>query len=237
MLNNGNRSRRDGRLVAVLCQRFTGKKDLFFGDTGHGRRRIARSFRTPIVVTARLPTTIVISARVAALRRRVFRGRQIAPSGTTLWASAAMASAKASPTSTAAAISATVGAAIPTTAKILSGTIIAAAGRIVLRWVVMRREILGRGRIGIRLALLCRVSVLLFHGSRRKRVVMFQVLSLRGGNVFVGSVLFIYGVGFVLMELLGTSFFVVFVGSSQRFTWQHFYRGTDSRGQRSHRSP
>src|SRR6266576_253515 len=67
--------------------------------------------------------------------------------------------------------------------------------------------------------------------SRRKRVVMFQVLSLRGRNVLMGSVLFIYSVGFVLMELLGTRFFVVFVGPSQRFAWKYLHGGTNGGGQ------
>src|SRR5207247_6942564 len=85
---------------------------------------------------------------------------KIAPSGTTLWASAAMATATTTPTAAATAIPATVSAAIVTAvgaaAKILSGTVVTAAGRIVLRGIVMGREILRRGRIGIRLALLWR---------------------------------------------------------------------------------
>src|SRR5439155_599180 len=113
MLNNGNRSRRDGRLVAVLCQRFAGKKDLFLGRTGHGGCGVARNLRTPTVVAARLSAAaIIVSTGFAALWRRVLRRRKIASAGTTLW-SAAMASATTSPTAPAATIPASVTAAIP----------------------------------------------------------------------------------------------------------------------------
>lgn len=121
-----------------------------------------------------------------------------------------MASATTTPTAAAATIPASVTAAIPAPVKTLSRTVVATARWVVLRWVVMGREILGRGGIGIRLALLRRLGVLLFCGSRRKRVVMFQVLVLGGGSALVGSVLFIYSVGFVLMELVMV-LFVVFV--------------------------
>jgi len=97
----------------------------------------------------------------------------------------------------------------------------------------MGREILGRGGVGVRLALLRRLGVP-YSGSRRKRVVMFQVLVLGGGSVLVGSVLFIYG--FVLMELVVVCFFVVLVGTGQRFAWKHFHGRTNSRGQRCHGS-
>src|SRR5947208_7654654 len=234
MLNNGNRSRRDGRLVAVLCQRFAGKKDLFLGRTGHGGCGVARNLRTPTVVAARLSAAaIIVSTGFAALWRRVLRRRKIASAGTTLW-SAAMASATTSPTAPAATIPASVTAAIPAPAKTLSRTVVATAGWIVLCWVVMGREILGRGGVGVRLALLGRLGVLLYSGSRRKRVVMFQVLVLGGGSVLVGSVLFIYG--FVLMELVVVCFFVVLVGPGQRFAWKHFHGRTNSRGQRCHGS-
>lgn len=122
-----------------------------------------------------------------------------------------MASATASPTAAAATIPASVSAAIVTAVgaptKILSGTVVTAAGWIVLRGIVMGREILGRGRIGIRLALLWRFGVMLFRGSRRKHV----VLALGGGSFLVGSVLFIYSVGFVLMELVVMGLLVVLV--------------------------
>src|SRR5439155_3836803 len=145
MLNNGNRSRRDGRLVAVLCQRFAGKKDLFLGRTGHGGCRVARNLRTPTVVAARLSAAaIIVSTGFAALWRRVLRRRKIASAGTTLW-SAAMASATKSPAAT---MPASVTAAIPAPAKTLSRTVVASEGWIVLCWSLLGCEILGRGVVG-----------------------------------------------------------------------------------------
>ncbi len=178
VLDAGNRGGRNGRLAAVFCQRFSGKDDLFVSGIGLGGRRAARSFRTAIVVTAGLCATIVISAGLAALWRRIFRGRQIASAGAALRASTTMASATASPT---AAIAATVSAAIIATiaaaAIVLTGTIVTAAGRIVLRGVVMRRKVLRRGSIGIRLAFVTGVSVLVFRRSGRNRVgVVFLLL-------------------------------------------------------------
>src|SRR5713101_3506320 len=114
-----------------------------------------------MVVTARLFAAIVISAGLAALWRRIFRGRQIAPAWAALRSSAARASAMASPTATPAAVSATV----TTAAKILAGTLVTAAGGIVLRGIVMRGEVLGRGSVGMRLAFLSRFGVLLILGN------------------------------------------------------------------------
>jgi len=45
----------------------------------------------------------------------------------------------------------------------------------------MRREVLGRGSVGIRLAFLSRFGVVLFHGTGRNRVVMFlEMFGFRG---------------------------------------------------------
>ena len=161
MLNNGSRSRSSGRLAAIFRQRFTGKNDLILGDTGYGRSRVARGLRTTIVVTARRSAAIVIPAGLAALWRRIFRGRQIARARATLRASAAMASATASPTAAAATVSATV----TTAAIILSRAVVTAAGRVVLRWIVMGREVLRRGSVGIGLAFFRCFGMLLFHRS------------------------------------------------------------------------
>src|SRR5712691_6016763 len=60
-LNTGSRCERNGGLAAIFCQRFTRKDDLLLGDAWHGRRRAAGSFRTPIVVSARLSAAIFIS--------------------------------------------------------------------------------------------------------------------------------------------------------------------------------
>src|SRR5207302_10522870 len=166
--NAGSRRGRNCRLAAIFRQRFTRKNDLFLGDIRHGRRCAARRIRTPVIVATRLSAAILKSAGLATLWRCIFRGRQIAPAWATLWASAARASATASPTATPAAITAPVSAAVSPSvtaaAKILDGAVVSAAGRIALRGIVMRREVLGRGSIGIRLAFFCRFGVLVFHG-------------------------------------------------------------------------
>ncbi len=169
MLNNGSRSGSGGRFAAIFSQRFTGKNDFLFGDAAYWRCRAARSFRTTIVVTARLSAAIIVAAGLAALRCCIFRGRQIARARAALRASAALPSATASPTAAAAAISA----AVATAAIILPGAIVSAAGWIVLRGIVMGREVLRRGGIGIRLAFFTCFGMLLFHGGRRKCFVMF----------------------------------------------------------------
>ncbi len=158
-----------------------------------------RSFRTPIVVTARL--------------------------------SAARASPTASPTATAATITATVrttiSSAVTTPAKILAGTVAAATGGIVLGRIVTWREVLGRGSVGIRLALLCSFGVLIFRGSGRNSVVMFlEMIAFRGVRIIVRNVLLISVLSFVLVEFLVVRFFVVFASPGQGFTGKHFDRGT-----------
>src|SRR5713226_897973 len=177
MLNTGSRSGRSGRFSAILCQRFARKNDLFLGGIGHGRHKSTRSFLTPIVKTARRTAAILVSAGLAALGRGIFRRRQIARSRAALGAPAARASATASPTAAAAAITASVStaiaAAITASAKILAGTVATAAGGIVLRGIVTRREVLRRGSIGIRLAFLSSFCALIVHGSGRNRVVRF----------------------------------------------------------------
>src|SRR5712671_3275393 len=182
VLDAGNRGGRNGRLAAVFCQRFSGKDDLFLSGMGLGGRRAVRSFRAAIVVTAGRHTAIVISAGLAALWRRIFRGRQIASAGAALRASTTMASATASPTAAiaatvAAAVSAAIIATIAAAAIVLTGTIVTAAGRIVLRGIVVWRKVLRRGSIGIRLAFVTGVSVLVFRRSGRNRVgVVFLLL-------------------------------------------------------------
>jgi len=93
-----------------------------------------------------------------------------------------MASATASPTAAiaatvAAAVSAAIIATIAAAAIVLTGTIVTAAGRIVLRGIVVWRKVLRRGSIGIRLAFVTGVSVLVFRRSGRNRVgVVFLLL-------------------------------------------------------------
>src|SRR6266852_9540793 len=145
-----------------------------------------------------------------------------------------MASAAASPTATAAAITTTVATAIAATIsasvtaapKILAGTVATAASGIVLRGIVMRREVLRRGSIGIRLAFLSRFGVLIFHGSGRNRVVMLlEMLVFSGVRFIVRSVLLIRVMSFVLVELFVVHFFVVITDPAQGFTWKQFDRG------------
>jgi putative effector of murein hydrolase len=86
-----------------------------------------------------------------------------------------MASATASPTAAiaaavAAAVSAAIIATITAAAIILTGTIGTAAGRIVLRGIVMRRKVLRRGRIGFRLAFVSSVSMVVFRRGGRNCV-------------------------------------------------------------------
>jgi len=145
-----------------------------------------------------------------------------------------MASAAASPTATAAAITtaiaATISASVTAAPKILAGTVATAASGIVLRGIVMRREVLRRGSIGIRLAFLSRFGVLIFHGSGRNRVVMLlEMLVFSGVRFIVRSVLLIRVMSCVLVEL-----FVVIADPGQGFTWKHFDRGTIRGGQRRH---
>ncbi len=172
------------------------------------------------------------------MRRCIFRGRQIAPAWAwaTLRASAARASTTASPTATAATITATVPASVTAAAKILAGTVAAATGGIVLGRIVTWREVLGRGSVGIRLALLCSFGVLIFRGSGRNSVVMFlEMIAFRGVRIIVRNVLLISVLSFVLVEFLVVRFFVVFASPGQGFTGKHFDRGTIRGGQRGHR--
>jgi hypothetical protein len=221
-------SERSGRLGAILGERFAREKDRFF--SGIGRRRMARvelRIRTAIIKaallgaarleTTRLAATIVVAslvagaiivrtlfaaARITALRRSVFGGRQIT-SAWTLVASTAMASASTAPASTAAAVAAA--------AIILATTIAAAigAGRVILRGIVVRRKILRRrsirfrlplfgvaemrvvvrfGKVGIRSVVACSV---LFHntwllGGRKRSNVRQVAIKRFAGAVFAG---------------------------------------------------
>jgi len=99
----------------------------------------------------------------------------------------------------------------------------------------MRREVLGRGSIGIRLAFLRCFGVLVFHGRGLNRVVMFlEMFAFSGVRLIVGSMLLIPRVGFVLMELCMVSFLVTIACAGQGFTGKHFDRGTIRGGQRGH---
>src|SRR6266481_2089909 len=145
-----------------------------------------------------------------------------------------MASATPSPTATPAAITTPVTASVAVTAaaKILAGAVATAAGGIVLRGIVMRREVLGRGSVGIRLAFLSHFGVAVFRGSGLKRVVMFtKMFAFRGGRFIVRSVLLLIVMSFVLVELLVVRFFVVLAGPGQGFTGKQLDRGTIRGGQ------
>lgn len=235
MLNAGNRRESNNWLAAIFCQRFAGKNDLVLGNAW---RRTARSFGTPIVVAARLSATIVITAGLAALGRCIFGWRQIASAARAARrASAARASATASPTAATAAIATTVStpicASVTTAPKVLAGTVAGAAGRIVLRGVVMGRKVLRSGSVGIGLAFLGRFSVLVVDGSGLVFVAMLlETFAFGGVRLLVRSVRLIRVLGFVVMKLFVLGFFVKFRGASQGFTREYFDGRTDRGGQR-----
>jgi hypothetical protein len=177
------RRRRSCGLSAILGKRLAWEKNGFFrdragsGGTGSfGRAMIKAALRgTTGFKTTGLPAAIfwaslitatiivaagLVSARLAALRRSVFGRREVASAY--IWAlraSAAMASATAAPSAAtatvAAAITTPVSTAIGTTAIALAGAIAAPAGarRVILRGIVVRREILRCGGVRIGLAL------------------------------------------------------------------------------------
>jgi hypothetical protein len=149
-----------------------------------------------------------------------------------------MASATTSPTATAAAITAPVTAAVCASvvaaAKILARAVVGATGGIVLRGIVMRREVLGRGSVRIRLAFLSGFGVLVFDGSGRNRAALFlEMFAFSGVRFKVRSVL-LNVMSFVLMELFVVRLFVMIGGTGQRFTRKHFDRGSTGGGQRRH---
>jgi hypothetical protein len=101
----------------------------------------------------------------------------------------------------------------------------------------MRREVLGRGSVGIRLAFLQCFGVLIFHGSGRNRVVMFlEMLAFDSRHFIVGGVPLIHRMGFIVMGLFAMRFFVMFSRPGQGFTGKQFDRGTIRGGQRGYGS-
>ena len=125
-----------------------------------------------------------------------------------------MATATTTPTATATAISTTVttavSASVTATAKTLAGTIVAAGG-IVLRGVVMGREVLGRGSVRIRLPFLGCFGARIFEGSGLNFVLMLlDGLASSGVHLILGRVMLFDVMRFVLMELLVVRFFVMF---------------------------
>lgn len=124
----------------------------------------------------------------------------------------ASATATASPTSAATTVAATIAATVTVTAaaKILSRTVAAAAGRVVLCRIVLRREILRRGSVGIRLTLLKRFDVLIFNGSGRSCFVMLLRMLLLRGVRFLRRFVMLFGrSGFLMMELFVVHFLVM----------------------------
>jgi hypothetical protein len=96
----------------------------------------------------------------------------------------------------------------------------------------MRREVLGRGSVGIGLAFLSRFGVPVFRGSGLDRVVMFtEMFAFRRGRFIVRSVLLLRVMSFVLVELLVVPFFVVLAGPGQGFTGKQLDRGIIREGQ------
>ena len=166
-----------------------------------------------------MSSAIIISAGLAALRGSIFGGWQIAPAS---WAArratTARASATASPTASTPAIAATITAAImaPITAaaKILAGTVVAAASGIVLCGIVMWRKVLRCGSVRIRLAFLGGIGVLVLAGSGRHFAVMLDEMFNFGSVRFlVGSLRPIRAVKLFRMKLTVVGFFVMFSGT------------------------
>jgi hypothetical protein len=162
------RTERRNRLVAILCKGFAGKHDLVFNGIawrgavmrlGMALIKSALS-RTAWFESARLRAarfeTSRFATRFSALRRSIFRGRQVAPATGSSWRTASATTASAAAETPAAISAGSAIAALVTisaTAKILAGAIVAAARRIIFRGIVMRSKILRRGSVGIRLAL------------------------------------------------------------------------------------
>jgi hypothetical protein len=160
--------------------RFLGGADRSRRSTAAGAFRAAivkgaRLWATPFESAARLTTTIIVSPgfaglRFTALRRSVLGRRQVSSTARSALRTAATTAASTpakAPTTIATAIRTTIAAAIRATvsaaptitaavrsaAKSLAGAIAAGAGRIVLRRVVMRREILWSRSVGFGLTL------------------------------------------------------------------------------------
>jgi len=154
---------RNGRgrgLAAILGERFARQNDGFFrgldGRGGTGRllnirramiepalrgatwfettRLAGAVFRAALIAATVIVAARIVAARFTALRRSVLGGRQVAAAdGWALRASTAVPSATAAPASATATITAAISTAIATTAG---------AWRIILRGIVVRREIL-----------------------------------------------------------------------------------------------
>src|SRR5712671_3785986 len=130
-----------------------------------------------------------------------------------------MASTTASPTATATSVAAAISTAVTVraTAEILARAVAAAAGGIVLRGVVMGSEVLRRGSVGIRLAILGRFGVMIFDGGGLSFFVMvLEKLAFDGVRLLVRIVRLLHRM----------SVFVMLGGPSQGFTGEQFDRGT-----------
>jgi hypothetical protein len=230
--------RRDGcgghRAIAELRERFAGKKDFVFDRTGGTRRRAGLavtadlrpiaaeiSARAALVKAGAITTPRLVAAIVAfaTLRRCVFRRREI-PSARCSGTPAATAATSAAETS-AAAIAATVSATISTAIEVAAATATATLRRpaavtrrrLVLRRVVLWREILRRRFIRIGLAFI---------------VKLLGVLGVAWRGVFAGRVNFFdVRADFVIFRV--RVFVVVrnygwrgFLSAAERFTGQKF---------------
>lgn len=247
-LNERRLRSRGRRLVAVFCQGFAGKQNLFFSNIirtgGPGIARIvgaaivetallrATGFETAVMATAILVAARIAAARFAPLGRSVLGRRQISSTRAALRGTSAAAPA-AAPTPAAAVSSAVTSAIIARTpiaaAPVVLATVIAAVGarRIVLRWVVLRREVLRRGSVGLGLALVERLRILV--GVMRRRFRSNAVVHIV--SVFDGWANFVRGVFVVrsgvqvgvtlVMRLVLLVQTTRFGGASQRFPWKN----------------
>jgi hypothetical protein len=124
--------------------------------------RAAAIFRTALIAAAIIVTARLVTARIAALRRSVFGRREIATANarTLRRASAAMTSSPAAPAAATTAVTAAITTAITATVSTTIGATAVAlaaatagARSVILRGIVVGREILWSGGIGFGLAL------------------------------------------------------------------------------------
>jgi uncharacterized membrane protein len=148
-----------------------------------------------------------------------------------LWASAARASATASPTPTTAAIpsavtttvSTAIRATITAASEILAGAVAAAARRVILCGIVVRCKVLRCGSVGFGLAFVTGFGMLFLYRSRGSYVVMiFDMFAFTGVHFVVRSVMLFSVMRFFLVEFVVVRLFVMFAGARQGLTGKHF---------------
>jgi len=182
---------------------------------------MAGAFRTPIIVAAGLLTAIVVTARFAtarlsALGRSIFRGRQVTPTRPRAAAAATPASTTTAPAPSPA--PARVATAIAASVKILAAAL--APRGVVLCGIVMRREILRRRSIGFRLGLFASFCL-----SLRARLVRLCLRMFPTGATCFFRQLAPLLVCFIVKQFLVRGFTVMLARASDGFSRQNLDRG------------